>query len=303
MLFSNLAAANATDIDIILLHNQIDRIEQNVFDGIAASIKMLDLSNNNLTHIPNEITKLTALESFYIEDNPIATLDAGVMTILGNTLTDRFSLSLSKFASFPVEMHYLSELESLIMSDIQFSTIDSHAFDNLNNSLKYLVFYHSNLRTFPHALCSLTNLKLLRFENSQFLYKKTSDDLNACFGNLSILDTLFLFHNNLTVFPSIIKLFPSLRSLYLSDNNIQIIDNKDVRENFSLIELQLSNNSFLSIPVAINRFAKLETLDLSVNLISSIDDLDLHNLHQLQTLKLDHNPISRISHNAFAAQS
>ena len=297
--FSNLAWTNASSFYIFISDNQIDLVETHAFDGISSSVKTLDLANNSLTHIPYEITKLTALESLYILGNPIAVFDAGVMTMLGNTLTNTFSLSFGNFASFPGAIHYFKRLKSIIMSDMHFSTIYPHAFDHLSSSLKYLVFHQSSFHTFPIALCALTNLTLLRFEESYNLYKNASDDLDTCFGNMTKLEALYLYYNNLTVFPSTIKHFPSLHSIYLSDNSIQTIQTKDVRENNSIVELRLSNNSFSNIPEAINLFTELEYLDMSVNLISSIDDSDLCALHKLQTLKLDNNPISHISQNAF----
>ena len=288
-----------SNINIYLSDNQIDRIENNAFDGITTNIRHLFLSNNNLTYLPKALSKLWGLQSLFIEGNPLTKLDSDVMSNLGMDL----ALSLGHFASFPNEIKFLSNTASLYMSDIPFSTIPVNEFYRLNDSLDALVIYRSQLQDFPKAFCSLMYLRILKVTYSPLLFKINIDIPDVCFANLTRLDQLSLNFDNLTVFPSVIKLFPNLKKLSLENNNIEIIDDNNVGRNMSVTTLFLSNNSFIKIPKAINRFSRLTYLDMSYNMISSISNDDLHGLAKLQTLRLDHNPISHISHDAFLHNS
>ncbi|XP_060605517.1 uncharacterized protein LOC132758013 isoform X2 [Ruditapes philippinarum] len=153
--FRNLSSINANDIDLQLQGNMIHRIESNAFNGIAKTIKSLQLQSNNITILPLAIKYLVNLKSLDICDNPLHSLDTLVMHNIGRSLT-YFSFDLDTFTEWPKELHYLRVLESLIANHIPYPQLDVNVFHGFE------ILDYTRLDHVPVAVTFLTKLRYLK---------------------------------------------------------------------------------------------------------------------------------------------
>ena len=296
--FFNLSLINTTDIQFSFTHNQIFQIDIDAFRGIENSVSQLNMNDNRLATLPLALKKLSALELLYLENNPLISLDVSVMSSIGKSLTSAFSISVDHFPTFPTELSYLHKVSMLAITKIPFTSLDEDVFVGLNDSVRDLALFHTNLTNIPSAICSLTNLAEFRIEGSTNLYKNQTKHNDTCLHG-SNLHYITIVNNDLTVFPDQVKYIPRLNRLDLSHNALETINLDDVQANLTLIELDLSYNRFRAAPVALNKLANLRVLSLSHNRISALEDFDFSMLRNLGRIDLSNNKLLSISRASF----
>lgn len=219
---------------------------------------ILNLSNNNLTVLPESISKLK-LQWLIIRDNQLAALPNSI----GN-LSDLEWLCLShnNLSSLPSSFTKLNRLKHLYLGDNQFQEI------TLPASVEVLVLSNNRLGDFyntdaapdfllPSALRALylnnnhlTSAGLARFRNPRgniFNYHSKGDVFNY--------EVIGLQDNKLTTLPFWVG--NKLRWLSLEDNTIQMIDEGFFEHANNLAHLDLRNNKLIGLPAS---FAGLQTL-------------------------------------------
>ena len=295
--FSNFSSLNETSIKMYFIGNNIWDIESNAFDGIKNNIVSLDLSFNNLTHLPVGLGELTALKTLDISQNPIGFLDRPVLSKLGHSL-NILIMDAEHLYSLTDELYPLHNLTKLIMSYIPFSSLSSNVFDGLQ-SLTELEMSYAMLEKIPVAICSLHSAWKITIKNSAGLRDYDTSVLTKCDMPVKSLKTLVLSNNSLTMFPNVFSSFPNMEHLLLDHNNISFINISYSMYNTTLKQLDLSYNKLTSVPSAVNLFDRLNELKLDGNMIVSIGDNDLFRLHGLTDFGVSYNPLTHVSPNVF----
>lgn len=130
--FVTLFSASSRRILIRLDNNRINSVDVDAFKGIPTNVSVdIYLNNNNLQTIPSALEKIGGLSSLYVQNNPLTNID--VLSIVGPSLSF-FSVSLSKFRSWPTQLQNLTRVVHLTLdrSSMSINVLRSHWTLSLN---------------------------------------------------------------------------------------------------------------------------------------------------------------------------
>ena len=202
--------------------------------GELTALEALDLSFNNLTHIPLGLANLTTLKELYLS---------------GNNLR----------GPIPSELGNLTMLETLYLGTNSLTGPVPPELGNLTK-LKGLYLGHNNLTgPIPPELGNLTKLKELGLSANSL-----TGPIPPELGNLTMLDGLYLGRNNLTgPIPPELGNLTMLKKLYLSYNGLTGSIPPSFGQLAMLEELVLRNNDLAGrIPPELRNLRKLEVVSL-----------------------------------------
>ncbi|HKQ75083.1 MAG TPA: COR domain-containing protein [Blastocatellia bacterium] len=269
------AAEGATSLD--LSENQLTSLPQ----GIAklTNLTRLDLRNNQLTSLPPEIAKLTKLTSLFLSVNQLTSLPQEIARL--TKLTSLF-LRENQLTSLPQEIIKLTNLEVLSLSGNQLTSLPQEI-TRLTN-LRDLDLSGTQLTSLPQEITWLTNLTDLNLSGIQL--KRLPPEI-AKLTNLTRLD---LLKNQLTSLPAEITKLTNLTSLDLIGNQLTSLP-PEIAKLTNLTDLALSYNQLTSLPPEITNLTKLTSLNLSGNQLTSLPP-EITNLTKLTSLDLRGNQLT-----------
>ncbi|XP_067663072.1 leucine-rich repeat-containing protein 24-like [Haliotis asinina] len=157
---------------------------------LHSTIKVLDLSNNNLTRLSSgNFQKYTSLEKLYLRNNKISELENETFSRL--TRLKNLDLSSNQFTRVPVEALNLPELSLLSLKGNKLTVIENRDFIGLK-LLKILHLDGNHIRTIKRdAFEGLQYLQILDLQNNA-LQEVPDGVLRHCSSNLL---TLRLYYN------------------------------------------------------------------------------------------------------------
>lgn len=181
----------------------------NVHTDTNGNIVELYIAANNLTSIPPEIGKLTALQNLSMTFNNLIEVpqELGQLTNL-----KRLSIANNKLTSIPPEIGKLHNLEELNLWENNLVSLPLEIY-GLSN-LKNLALMNNYFESIPTEIAQLNNLQSLNMDNN------TLTSIPKEIGQLYNLITLSMADNNLTVVPSEIGQLSKLQYLYLYNNDL-----------------------------------------------------------------------------------
>ncbi|KAF7824721.1 receptor-like protein EIX2 [Senna tora] len=251
------------------LDNFLESPFLNAFQNMT-SLRVLDLSRNNLNSTPLWLEKCNHLVELHLSGNK---LDGSIPNALRN-LTSLAQLDLS-FNNF-------------------ISPIPSWFFEIYNCNLRVLDLSGNKFSGhLPSWLGKFDKLRTIDLSSNSFI-----GPIPSSLGNLSNLVELWLSGNHLngTIPDSFIQLV-NLRSLHLEDNNLDgVFPDFLLRDLLSLNKLSLSNNNFHGVLPAntIGQLVNLTSLNLSFNRFHGNIPKSLEKLVNLEYLDLSYNHFSGV---------
>lgn len=258
------------------------------------TITFLDLSDLQLSFIPNEVFELQELEIFIFKNNlleklpalffelknlkkidfkrnKIIEIDYSIQNLI-NLEEINFNFNLLSF--LPIEINYLQKLKGLffnnnLLKEIPFEIGGLQQLQSINLG-------NNQLSKLPLSITTLQNLKFLQLENNYLQLIPSS------LFKLSKLCHLVWQKQHTKIPPIKADTFEEIEQLALVQKKLTEIPDF-VFKCINLKKLILSNNEIQKIPIEINKLIKLEELDVQHNLISEIPNevFELKNIHFL----------------------
>jgi internalin A len=264
----------------------------------------LDLSKNELTSLPPEITKLTNLTSLKLSHNRLKSLPRGSEKLTNLTNLD---LSHNHFKSLPPGIAKLTNLTTLDLNGNQLTLLPpgiakltnlTHLDLNGNKltslppeiskltSLTTLLLWDNQLTSLPPEIIELTNLTLISLGNNQLL------SVPMVITKMTNLTSLGLSYEQLTSLPPEIIKLTNLAAIHLFRNQFTSLP-LAITELANLIAIDLGQNQLTSLPPEIAKLTKLTHLDLNNNQLTSLPP-EIAKLTKLTHLDLDNNQLTTL---------
>ena len=312
--------------ELNLAGNHMEFLEPEAFRDLN-SLRILVLSNNKLTAIPNLHHVADSLIELNMEDNSLVTIPDD--SFLQFSVLESLNLNKCKISSFGSRsLNGLLALKTFSLSDNSIDLLDTHVFDSLSsltsinldkNGLNHLPNFNistleslsveqNNLITTNSSFTGTTGLKRLNLDSNELANWPELGDAAHGIETLSINDNKIvnvlqseteLFHGLVTLTLNSNKLqelpyFPnskhSLESLEANNNNVSIIDSHYLDDYTELTHLDISKNKLLSFPDS--RLEALQSLNLEENLLQTFSRSTLQLMPKLKVIYLNKNNIS-----------
>lgn len=275
------------------------------FNGLENVLRTVSLANNNITRLPNALSKFAKLEHLDVSGNPINEHSFGedILRDIGDhLLTFSFGTAIGgkELTKWPTTLKHLQRLQELTLTAGNINIISSRAFHGYEGTLLRLTIAHTNLRSMPLAISRLRFLQELHFDHNTNVgdYGVRVPLLR---GFLLYLNELSLKDDNITTFPEVLKSFDRLEIVNLDENNMKFVSDKSANAVTQISSLSLQNSGITRVPGAIQDITLLNVLDLSNNRIHAIETHDFRKSSELLTIKLNNNPILYISDQALSS--
>ncbi|XP_078091003.1 podocan-like protein 1 [Mustelus asterias] len=272
----------------VYLHNNNltnSGLPKTMFSG-SDMVNILILSNNNLTHVPENLPPL--LIQLHLQNNRISKIPKGAF----RRLEELRELYLQSNSLSNVEMHpqTFSKMKGMQYLDLSSNSLTKVP-DGLPPNIMVLQLGKNHISSLSkHSVSRVRNLEYLLLQNNRIEASRIHRD---AFGKLAKLHTLHLFNNPLGKVPA--SLPRHVTSLMLLHSAIERIGAKDFIASPHLTELNLSYNKLRSARVhrlAFRKLRRLERLDLSGNTLTQLPGgLPA----SLQALKVQYNQIAQLS--------
>lgn len=264
-------------------------------------LEKLYLENNRLSTIPKSIAKLSDLKEAHLNDNHLAELPEAFIQL---TNLQKLYLHNNQLQTLPQDLGNLSNLRTLWLDNNNLTSLPK-TIDNLNE-LEELCFSHNQVKALPKNIGNLRKLKILHADSNEIaslpksVEKLTSittlnlgsnqfTELTKSIGNNTTLEFIYLGYNLLTSLPKTIGKLINLKELHLYNNRITSLP-KDLSQLQNLEILDLVINSLTSLPKSLGDLIILKELNLYSNQLETIPK-SVGNLKNLQILNLGNNKL------------
>eukprot|EP00656_Telonema_subtile_P008979 TRINITY_DN1419_c0_g1_i3.p1 TRINITY_DN1419_c0_g1~~TRINITY_DN1419_c0_g1_i3.p1 ORF type:complete len:439 (-),score=115.71 TRINITY_DN1419_c0_g1_i3:3-1319(-) len=269
-----------------LAHNLLD--ESTIHPSLwtspdMRSLKVLDLSNNNISTLPVEIGNLINLEVLDLHRNQLSTQERALPAELGMLHRLReVTLSQNEILDLPESLANWRKLEYLDISHNKISTLPNHC--HLWSELEVLIAKGNKMVTLPVGVGGWMKVRKLNFSKCELVEQLPSEikhwhcleefdasyndipSLPDEFHQLTTLRKLYLSHNLLKTSQVVgFANFSLLEDLFLSKNLLEKGIPKEFGQLTNLRRVALARNKMRSLPTEVGEWRKVEEVYLSAN--------------------------------------
>ncbi len=259
-------------------NNPLQEAVRRIEEVNRSDAAFLDLSELNLTAVPDTLCRLANLQQLTLGNNQITTIPRSLSQL---TKLQRLFLNNNQITAIPDSFAHLTNLQMLSLGNNQITAIPDCLAQLAD--LQSLLLHNNQITAIPDSLAHLTDLQRLFLNNNQIT--AVPDSL----AKLANLQELFLNNNQITAIPDSLAKLAKLQRLYLNNNQIAAIPDSLARL-AKLQELYLGNNRITVIPDSLAQLVSLQTLSLDDNHVTTIPD-SLARLTNLRILDLVDNPL------------
>ena len=235
-------------------------------------LRWLDVGDNSLTEVPTWIGGLSRLQCLWLHSNQLTRLPEALAT-----LTDliRLNISSNPLAELPGWIGRL-DLRDLRLQDLGLTQPPEWLV--LLDRLATLSIGDNRFAELPDWLGAMTSLRRLQIPSNQLT------EVPRAIKNLAGLAGLDLSNNRLTEVPSWVGDLSELRFLDLSQNEIRDLP-PSLGALRRLTTLSLNNNDILSLPGSLARLKRLTNLNVGNNELNGLPEW-IAQLQRLRTLRV-----------------
>ncbi|KAF7278687.1 hypothetical protein GWI33_008096 [Rhynchophorus ferrugineus] len=302
--FTAVTAASFSGLEcrrIILSYNQIEKFEDDAFQGIVETLEYLDLDHNRLKSVPESIVELTQLKYLYLSFNFLSEVPDGALENFGGSLR---ALSLSGNHLYRIPSGALANCSKISYFNIGFNQIHEiyeDDFTSWGKLIQTLILNNNRITNLNGGVFThLPELKELSFSFNPLRYV----DASAFIGldKLESLELSFSFDRDDLPYDSF-KTLPRLQILSLDHNNFHEIKSESFDALSEITYLNLESNKIETVPSNLFKpevHAKLKNLRLSNNELTTIETGTFRSLGSLFEVSLSENKIANLQMESFA---
>lgn len=264
------------DDQSIILFSYEELSRQKIYNDTNAlpknldSVYRLDLSEQQLTKIPEIVSKLNNLQELNLSKNNLSNLN-GIENL---NYLQVLSIGMNNFKTFPSEIIKLKNLKSLSVWWNSIKTFPDEFFsENIKiEELDMTSMFEFDFKSNLNKIHSFKNLTKLNLGNNQIPY------LTVQFDKLENLEVFgYIRQNSIDLKELCLKLAncKKLKTVHFSANNIKELPNEILLLE-SLEELNLFENKIQSLPTDIVKMKNLKEISLIDNPVdeSKIEDIE-----------------------------
>lgn len=231
-------------------------------------LNIIDLSNNQLTELPESIGSMVNLQVLGLKWNKLQALPSSIGKL---TALKELNVSGNELNTIPQSIGDLKLLESLELSSNKIDTL-FYSFGELEG-LTTLDLSYNELEYFPTEITQLSGLSYLSLENNLLSHKT---QIPESFGNLSSLEYLDLGSNLFSYLPNSIYKLAKLKQFHLEHcYNLRLLPTSmNQLEELELLDIRHCGNINTLISV-VKTMKKLSRLYIGYTEISRQEELQI----------------------------
>lgn len=234
-----------------LTNNQLDHIPVSI--RRCKYLKELNLEGNQIRHIPRWIMELDSLEEINLNFNQLKLrmsdirhlVNAKQLLLVGNGI-DRLPSNIGRLRCESLNLAK-NELHALPKSFAKMKQLNS------------LIFYENEFEDIPEVLNGLNHIKHLDF------YKNHVKEIPEFVGNMENLEQLFLSFNNIKEIPDTLRNLKRLKYFYIHHNELHFLP-EWITEMDSIERFGISFNHLLELP-DLSKMTSLKDFNCEHNLL------------------------------------
>eukprot|EP01017_Pseudomicrothorax_dubius_P038901 TRINITY_DN5901_c0_g1_i3.p1 TRINITY_DN5901_c0_g1~~TRINITY_DN5901_c0_g1_i3.p1 ORF type:complete len:763 (+),score=167.89 TRINITY_DN5901_c0_g1_i3:74-2290(+) len=255
------------------------------------TLKTLDVSNNDLSDVPNELGFMTSLVRIALEGNPLKAIRSSVRQagaeVVKRYLRDRQAPETAPQAT----REAMQEFNAPGAKDLDPWLQLVRDFTNANQELRANGL---QLRAIDDRIGQLTSLIVLD------LSKNELTEVTRALSKCSSLAVLRLNENKIETFPTYVFLsLAALRELELSHNRLNSLCDDIQKAHFAAIPrlktLNVAANKLKAIPHWLPYLTSIQTVNLAYNSIAHADELFCESTSALEAVDLSNNKLEDIN--------
>ena len=239
-------------------------------------IERLNLSNNQLTRIPSNISRCKHLNALNVEGNQIRHIPKWIMEL---DSLEEINLNFNQLKLSKADVRHLSKVKQIIIGGNDMEKLPKNigklrcesmnlgknklhtlpkSFANLKH-MKSLIFYENEFEEIPEVLADFKELKHLDF------YKNNITEIPEFVGNLDGIQQLFLAFNKIETIPDTIRNLKHLKYFYIHHNELRFLP-EWITEMDSIERFGVGYNHLLELP-DLSKMKSLKDFDCEHNLL------------------------------------
>ena len=239
-------------------------------------IERLNLTNCNLTRIPNNIRRCKHLKELNLEGNHIRHVPRWITEL---DSLEEISLNFNQIKLNKRDIRRLSKLKSILLAGNHLKKLPNNVGQlNCNNfnlsknklsslpasfteltQIKNLIFYENQFEDIPEVLDGFTNIKHLDF------YKNNIKEIPDFVGNMENMQQLFLSFNQIEEIPDTLRNLKRLKYFYIHHNELHFLP-EWITEMDSIERFGVGFNHLLELP-DLSKMKSLKDFDCEHNLL------------------------------------
>lgn len=234
------AAATQKHFEFDLSYAHLRQCPPNI-PNIGEQLVSLNLSNNRLSHLPEDIGSLCSLEELFLQYNCLTSLPESICE-LSNLM--ELDVKNNRLTNLPCDFGSMTSLIILSLTNNHIASLPQSVGKLCN--LQELSLHSNHLTELPDKLCDLVNVKII------YAGENRLTTLPVRFGELVDLEELDVSGCELVTLPQSLSKCASLVRLWLSNNRLVGLPHH-IGDLQLLKELHVRNNCLKCFPASIQQ--------------------------------------------------
>ncbi|KAG7170200.1 flocculation protein FLO11-like isoform X2 [Homarus americanus] len=255
---SDVFACERTLEELYLDSNQLSELPRQLF--YCHGLRILGLSDNELTSLPPAVASLITLTNIDLSKNAISDIPDHIKGCKQLSVVDA---SINPLCRLPEGFTQLLSLQELYLNDTFLEYLPAN-FGRLSR-LKILELRENQLNTLPKSIARLTSLQRLDVGQNDF------SELPEVIGSLENLTELWFDNNKIKSLPPLLGRLKKLVHVDASKNKVDWVAG-EVENCVMLTDLHLSSNNLKELPEKLGGCQQLQVLKLDDNALTHLPE-------------------------------